>query len=337
MYYIYPHYYSQLYNDSQLTKMSTIKKRQHYIWMYYLKPWTNSNHIWTFFKSSDKIEQPNLMKVAQEKYFYQLEDFTEEEEAFLSKFIDYFSHNAVKDLNKSFLAYFTFPSKLKRLLDQNNNPSINKSWISEKIREIKINFMEDAHCLIEESGKKLIQHRSLDDLKTILDDDNIFDGIMFLIFQYMRTKNMKNAAFKIFKGDKNEHIIKKSWNIISFTFAMNLSKRISLDERIKFIFIENKTENHFITGDQPVFNLLGDILNDKGEVNELELYYPLTPKCAINIHFRSDQIEQFESKFAEKEQVDYLNKKVFENSDYYIFADTKKQLEEIKNNSMDSQ
>jgi len=313
--------------------MNYTKKRQHYVWRHYLKPWANKENIWTYFKNLNKIEHPNLMGVAQEKYFYKLVDFTEDEEIFLNKFIDKLSHPAVKDLNMDFLQLFTSTGKLKVLLEQSTNPKIDKSLYSEMIRKMEINLMEDAHCKMEELGEKLIQYRSLDDLKTILDEDYIFEGIMFLMFQYIRTKNMKKLVLQKYIGDKYKNIIEKSWNILSYALATTMSRSISLDRRIKFVFIENNSDNNFITGDQPVFNLLGNKLNENGDVAELELYYPLTPKCAINIHFRSEQIEQFENKYADRKLVDSLNKKVFENSDYYLFSDTKGQLEEISKNN----
>jgi hypothetical protein len=243
------------------------------------------------------------------------------------------SHPSVKDLNMDFLHLFTITGKLKVLLHQNTDPYIDKSIYLEKIREMEINLMEDAHCKMEELGEKFIQYRSLDDLKTILNDDYIYDGIMFLMFQYIRTRNMKKSVLQRFKGDKYEYILEKCWNIVSYAMATTMTRSISLDDRLRFVFIENKTDTPFITGDQPVFNLLGDKLNEKGDVAELELYYPLTPNCAINIHFRSEQLGKFENKCADSALIDYLNKKVFENADYYLFANTRKQLEEIAKNN----
>lgn len=308
--------------------MSDLKKRQHYVWRNYLRPWADNESIWTYFKEQDKIVKPGLMGVAQEKYFYGLEDFTDEEIAFLKNFVDTTSPAVLKPLNSDFLTLFTSTSLLKRQLAANTNPKVNRELIASEIKKLEANSMEDAHCIMENLGSKIIQCRGLEELKELSIDDNLYDAIMFLCVQYFRTKSMRKSALKSFNGDKFEGLADKSWNIISFVMATTLARSISIDNKLRFIFIENSTTIPFITGDQPVFNILNDKLNENGEVTELELYYPLTPKCAISIHFRQEQVEKYEGKKADENYVNYLNKKVVENADYYVFADNEEILKQ---------
>jgi len=308
----------------------SIVKRQHYVWRHYLRAWADNESIWTYFIEFDKIERTSLMGVAQEKYFYKLVDFTNEEETFLKNFIDRTSPKVVKPLNLDFLNLFTSTSKLKKQLDNTTNIAVDKEKYVKEIRKLEINLMEIAHGKMENLGHKLIAYRSLEDLKTIENDDYIFDAIMFLCFQYFRTKVMKKSVLKSFDGDRFEELAKKSWNIISYSMATTLARSISLHKNLKFIFIENQTENHFITGDQPIFNILNDKLDDNGEVIDLELYYPLSPKHALTIHFRPDQIEKYEKKSANNEMVEFLNKKILENSDFFVFADNEELLDKLK-------
>lgn len=310
--------------------MSDLKKRQHYVWRHYLRPWADNETIWTYFKELDKIVKPGLMGVAQEKYFYGLEDFTDKEIAFLEKFVDETSPTVLKPLNSDFLKLFTSTSILKRQLAENTNPKVNRELVESEIKKLEVNAMEDAHCIMENLGSKIIQCRSLEELKELTIDDNLYDAIMFLCVQYFRTKSMRKSALKSLRGDRFEGLAEKSWNIISFVMATTLARIISLDNKRRFIFIENNTTTAFITGDQPVFNILNDQLNEEGEVVELELYYPLTPKFAISLHFRPEQTDMFEGKTADESYVNYLNKKVVENADYYVFADNEKILVEVK-------
>lgn len=309
--------------------MSEIKKRQHYVWRHYLRPWAVSESIWTYFKELDKIEKPGLMGVAQEKHFYKLIDLTDAEEKFLGKYIEHTSPVVVKDLNLDFFKLFTSHYKLKKQLENNKDPQIDRDKIAEEIKKLEHNLMEDAHCKMEALGFNLLNCRSLNDLKALNQGDDIYEAIMFLCFQYFRTRSMKKSALKSFEGDGFEELAEKTWNIISYSMATTLARSISLDKNLKFIFIENNTDNHFITGDQPVFNILNDKLNGNGEVTDLELYYPLTPQHALTIHFRPEQIEQFENKSADNEMIEFLNDKVLENSDFFVFADSKEQLEKL--------
>lgn len=308
--------------------MSDLKKRQHYVWRHYLRPWADNESIWTYFKEQDKIVKPGLMGVAQEKYFYGLEDFTDDEIAFLKKFVDKTSPAVLKPLNSDFLTLFTSNSVLKRQLATNTNPKVGRELIASEIKKLEANSMEDAHCIMENLGYKIIQCRSLEELNELSINDDLFGPIMFLCVQYFRTKSMRKSALKSFNGDKFEGLADKSWNIIGFVMASTLARSISLDNKLRFIFIENSTTIPFITGDQPVFNILNDKLNENGEVTELELYYPLTPKCAISIHFRQEQVEKYEGKKADESYVNYLNKKVVENADYYVFADNEEILKQ---------
>tara|TARA_R110002050_G_scaffold265881_4_gene407086 strand:- start:5325 stop:6257 length:933 start_codon:yes stop_codon:yes gene_type:complete len=310
--------------------MSDIKKRQHYVWRHYLRPWASNERIWTYFKEDDKVIQPGLMGVAQEKHFYKLIDLTEAEENFLGKYIEHTSPETVKGLNLDFLTLFTSHSKLKKQLEANSNLKIDKEIINEEIKKLEHNLMEDAHGKMEALGFDLLKCETLDDLKSLAEDDKVFDAIMFLCFQYFRTKSMKKSALQSFQGDKFEELANKTWNIISYSMATTLARSISLDKNLKFAFVANPNADHFITGDQPVFNILNDKVNDNGEVTELELYYPLSPSTAIRVHFDPEQTEKYIEESVSEETVDYLNKKVIENSDFFVFADSKEILEKYK-------
>ena len=203
--------------------MSNIKKRQHYVWRRYLRAWTNDENIWTYFKQLNKIERPGLMGVAQERYFYRMSDFTDEEELFLKGFIENLSPTQqLKEFNLEFLSMFTITNALKKKLTASKSKFIDNALLSEQIRELEINVLEDAHCKIEDLGAKLISYRSLNELKTIYEEDYIYDAILFLCIQCFRTKNIQNSALKKFIGTKYELVMEKSWNIISYALSICL-------------------------------------------------------------------------------------------------------------------
>lgn len=307
--------------------MSSIKKRQHYIWRNYLRPWSNDEKIWTLFKESKKIENTNLMNIGQEKYFYKLIEFNNHDEDFIKDFINRVSHSSVKDLNFDFFEKFTIHHRIRRLLESKKVP---KKLYEEELRKIEVTTMENTHTLIENMGMKLISCRCVEDLKFLERKRDLYNAIMFLSFQYFRTKNIKNKVNQAFKGIYEAKVV-KCWNIISYVLSMNIARLISLDNKLRFIFFENKSKVKFLTSDQPIFNILGDDVNEKGDVKELEFYYPLTPVHAISIHFRNDQKEKFKQVIINEDESSFFNNKVCKHADYSIFSDNKEQLKNINN------
>jgi Protein of unknown function (DUF4238) len=182
----------------------SIVKRQHYVWRHYLRPWADNESIWTYFKELGKIEKTSLMGVAQEKYFYKLVDISDEDEEYLKKFIERISPKSVKDLNFDFLRLFTITSKLKKQLEQTTNPIIDKELFTEEIRKLEINLMEIGHGKMEALGQRLLTFRTIEELKTLEQSSYLYDAIMFLCFQYFRTKGMRESVLKSFKGGNFE-------------------------------------------------------------------------------------------------------------------------------------
>lgn len=313
--------------------MSDIKKRQHYVWRYYLRAWAKDERIWTYFKELNKVQQPSLMAVGQEKYFYKLIDLADNEEQFLKKLIEHISPASVRELNLTFFDMFTSAYKLKKSLEKSSLNDTDKDKLAKDIHLLENNLMEDAHCKIEALGRDLLNCKNIDELKTLADneDEGLLDAIMFLSFQYFRTSVRKKAVIEGFKNDlvHFQELAKKTWNIVSYCMSTKFARNISIDPKTRFVFIDNQTDTGFITCDQPIFNMLADVVDENGDVTELELYYPLSPKTALIIHFRDDQTERFINEIIDVEKVEYLNGKVLEHADFFVFADNKEQLDKL--------
>lgn len=309
--------------------MSTLKKRQHYVWRKYLRSWTNSESIWTYFKNLNKVEKTALMGIAQEKYFYKLIDLDEDEEEFIKKYLDHTCHPSVKDLCMDFLSAFTSHTKLRKHLENTNTSETNKEFLNSEIRKLEINLMEDVHGRFETKGSDFIAIRNIDDLKSLRDGDNFYNSMIFLCVQYFRTNSMRQAVKSSFQGEgKFEEMAGKFWNIVSFSMALNIARNISLDPKTSFTIYENISAQKFLTSDQPIFNLKNEELDDKGNVKELEFYYPLSPTHAILIHFQESETKYYHEKLTE-ERVVFLNNKVIQNSHLFVFGNDEKQMKTL--------
>lgn len=312
-----------------LKKQNIKKKRQHYVWRSYLRSWSNSKDIIpALIKKEKKIVTPNLMGVAQEKFYYSLIEFTFEEELILKEIISNLSNDDTKEIYQQYYDLFITYSKFRRILDSDNLTTKQKSEIEEKLELMKINLMEDFHSDFESFGRKLIKVKEPKDLVFLEDEESLMKTLIFLCFQYVRTKKMQNTFSHKFKN--HLIILPKYFHVLSFVLATGMANGLRFYKETKFIFIENISELDFITSDQPITNLLEDEKDEKGNVKSLEFFYPISPKAALKVHYNDEGLK-FDHTKAKKEKVEYLNQIVFNRSEEFIFARTTKELEKYKN------
>ena len=306
--------------------MSDLIKKQHFVWRAYLRAWADKEMIWAYLKTENKVIKSNLMGVGQQRYFYELENFTVNEETFLRKFIERNSHSSLNGLNSDFLFLFTAHYRLRELLISSRLSTDEKLVIEKQINGIEKNQMELAHGKIENLGILLIESVKSADFSFLDDDDNFLGMMMFLCFQYFRTKKMKasilNSADK-FRGMD----VRKLWNVISFTMSTGLARNLSLDPSLRMTFYKNNTETDFLTCDQPIFNIVGNEIDEEGYSKSLELYYPLSPKISLLIHFRTEQIQKYTVVEIGLPLVKHFNDKVVEVAENMVFSDKKENLD----------
>ncbi|MDT0644990.1 DUF4238 domain-containing protein [Zunongwangia sp. F363] len=308
--------------------MSKKKKRQHYVWRRYLRSWSNSKDlIPSLIKFEKKIATTNLMNVAQEKFYYSLQEFSKEEEIALKGIISNLSNQDTEVIFQEYYELFTSYSKLKRAIKNNEIPESKLVEIEDKLDLMKSNLMEDFHSDFESFGEKLMQIKTVEDLKFLDDDESELKTIIFLCFQYVRTKRMQNIFTQKFQG--HYKILPKYFHILSFVLATGMANGFRNYKKTKFVFIENISSTDFITSDQPIINLKEDERDEKGNVISLEFFYPLNPTIALKVHY-NDGNKYGHLKIKEKE-VKMFNNIIFKKSEDFIFAKNSKQLEEYKN------
>jgi len=301
-----------------------VKRKHHYVWKEYLKPWTENKKVPTLIKNLKKITKPNPEGVVQQRYFYALDEFTKEEEIILKELVNLWSKESTLKINLEFYETFTSYSKIKRLsktIDLNDE-------LKEKLNILRTNALEDSHLVFENFGKKIISIRKFEDLTFLDNEMELFCSMIYISFQYLRTKNMQ-SKIKI-AINKYDYLSPKFLNFLPFLYATGIADSLTYEKQTRFIFLENTSEIDFITSDQPLINNKIDELNDNGTVSQLEIYYPITPRIALIIHYQ-EQNEKYRTIALNSLDVDKYNKTIFNHSNEFIFASTTEQLEEYKN------
>ncbi|QXP73559.1 DUF4238 domain-containing protein [Tenacibaculum sp. AHE15PA] len=293
--------------------MTDIKRKHHYVWKEYLRAWaTKDDLIYTYFKRNNKVAKPNLKKIAQELYYYSSEEFTKKEKKDLIRITHQISDEYSLEVNISILSAFNIYSDIKR-----NNTNIKE----EELKIIKNNFIEDIHSDFENYGKKIINVKRLEDLFFLKNKKELLKVMIYLCIQHNRTKEMKNRFEKTSLPNKYS-------NVISMIFAIQMANKLVFEKKLNFKLLINKSDIDFITSDQPIINLIDE--KEDGSVDNLLYYYPISPGLSIQIDYEISN-SVFESISIDESRVKYLNAKIYQGSNNFIFSNSKEQLSKYIN------
>lgn len=298
--------------------MSTNKKQQHYVWRYYLKPWTESDLVWC--RRDNKIYNPNIMGVAQERYFYKLKSLSSPDVDFLKRIIE-ISQPSLKKVNENWINGFKLISDIEKIYSGKENVD---EYATKEIDVVINNLEENLHAGIEEIGKKylnLIYNQSTDFFST---ENGRQEFAFFICSQYMRTKNLQSrfiSEFGYSEGIDSGAV----WSVLRHILSTNISLTISSDKGFKIRLLENETKTPFITGDQPVINTFFN-RNDDNLSQGLEFYCPIGPNVAILVYRESFSLFNGRKSLGLKDVENY-NLLIKESSHDQIFGLTRECIE----------
>jgi hypothetical protein len=185
------------------------------------------------------------------------------------------------------------------------------------------NVLEDYHMSIENSFLATLTKLHNSDFSCYSDQEERITFIRFLATQYMRTKGMKMRMVQEFR-DNYGHDLSRIWDIMSFMCAVDFGAALFEQRKRRSVaLVHNRTEITFITGNQPVIDLIAKRPNST--VEGVSLYYPLRPRVALLLT-EVDEAPQYATETLTSSHVEQLNKKIFENCHSQVFAKTKEPL-----------
>lgn len=251
--------------------------RQHYVPRCYLDAWTDvSKKLMCVDKSNKKTFTPKVEGIANERYFYKTNVLTLQQLDFLYKMWVDDVAEPLKDALMGWLRVFAEKDFFQTFCKE-------KGWNVASEWYLK-NTEEKMFAHIEGFIPKWRNHLVTFDTSYWDDDDNKFMFILWIILQYIRTPQMQRNYLSKFEGTEFEDLGKNTQNVFRWLFATRGAHNILFSKDMKIIRLENKTNENFITSDQPVINVCASYKNI-GELGyyDLELYYPITPNKAILI------------------------------------------------------
>jgi hypothetical protein len=273
-----------------------IKKKHHYVWKHYLKPWTENEQICCL--RQGKRFYSSLENIAQKRYFYESPPLNEVELEFISSFLNQAHPTARRPLS-GFLEMY-----------------LKSAYTNDYTRKCGL---EDFYSIVEGNFIPILDKIYKHDFSFLEDLNDRGHFSFFIGIQYMRTHKMRdnfnNAPISV-PTELNKNNVGKIFSLFLADIIGNWVFQVG-----RLNLLHNKSDLNFITGDQPIFNKKGHI-KVNGNVKEFDLFFPITPKLAIQI---SDHAEGEES--IDRDIVIHYNKMIKSNSKEQIYANNMSDLD----------
>jgi hypothetical protein len=300
------------------------KRHHHYVWRHYLHPWSLNEKIACL--REGKLFEPNLMGIGQERDFNKLKELNPDEIAFIKDLAIARSNKHLQELHVNLLKQFTFVFQFRKYIEA---MGIKDTEAFEMIEVAIHNIEEDLHTDIENTAIKYLDSILREDIGFYDTDEDCMEFLLFLFVQHQRTEKIKKSVLEAVKHVKTVEF-ENVWNVLRHIFATNIAWVLYAERKaFKMVLLKNETSIEFITGDQPVINTYASIGVSKTPPNELELYYPVSPKLAILISER-EELKDTRLKLLNENDVMAYNRMIVKNSHNQIYATSTNILEEYK-------
>lgn len=298
--------------------MSDKKRRHHYVWQHYLKPWLVDEKIYCLRDNNTFLT--STVNIGQQRDFYKLKELSSEDIDFIKQIAIAPAQKHLAMLHSNLLKNFDAVFKIQSIVKNNeiDDPEISRAL------DIAIhNLEEELHCSVEGVGEKYLQLLYQEDTGFWSNEDDIMHFVYFLSVQYMRTKKIKANLCSQFDGmllERTERI----WNVLAHMFATNVAWSFFADRvSCSLILLKNETSLNFIAGDQPCININASPNLTDEPPTRIALYYPISPKLAILLQ---DEISVSQVQYVEEKEVEKYNALIYANSYEQIYAQTKSDL-----------
>ena len=267
--------------------------RPHTVWRHYLEAWQDHRGLVHFSRNGEILPPSSPVNVMVARHTYKLPRITQTDVRFLELFIQQTGHAALRASHRKLVATWARISNANELIKSNGVASDEDRRY---IEGLVIDAEEMLHTKTEEGGLPILAalRRKRVDFLNSYEESMLF--FHFIAHQYFRTEPVREAIGEALVQGFPGHDFDRLRNIISYIGAENVGASLFVDRKeFEIVFVENRCDLGFITGDQPVVNILGT--GDGRETEELAFCYPLSPQlsCVLapkTYRFRSGSISR---------------------------------------------
>jgi hypothetical protein len=289
-------------------------KNQHYVWRHYLNAWAAEGTFFCYRQKNKKLFPTQPKAVASQTFFYETQQLTDADKKFLEDFISKATDERLRALNRDYVKLTQLSFELRaQLKDTNLQPEV-RSYLEEQLRWAEKNLGERYHAGIENKCQDILDSLRSESDVFYHDDLRCVDFLYFLSLQYFRTVKMREGLSNV-PSYVPGHDPRRTAAVLNHIHATNVGAGLYRERKAyRIVFLRNVTAIPFVAGDQPVINML-----DPKATDDLELYYPLTPRLAMvltkNVVIfpdRTRNVTQFE--------VERYNYAIYSRSDDQVYS-----------------
>ena len=307
-----------LWENSQI--FANKKKKQHYVWRRYLKPWQVESKIVCMRNKKNIFSTSDLMNIGQQSYFYKVNKLSPEDIEFVrGMFLSDVSEFVDSVYSRLFSLFLNIEKLDKLKVDSTDDKleTLRKNYAN--------NLEEEIQSEIESQGDKYLGELLNGNTTFFNEEVGAAHFINFICMQYLRTKKHHDNLVNMVTGPDKEKIIKCA-NLIRIVFSTKLAANLYCNRnKYKLVLATNSSDTPLLTCDQPVVNFMALNTPVGEQVEEFGLYYPISPDKAVffvekgmfssitNMHFDAKTVDEFNNIM-----VDNSHEQVYSSSEKYL-------------------
>lgn len=252
------------------------KRRHHYVWQHYLRAWSVDGVVTCL--RDGRVFRSSTENLAVKTDFYRLNKLSANEIGFIRKICLEPAEPFLREINRRWLPLFLAPYALKELAQAVGGES---PALKQEIDEYISNAEEDLQGHIEAQALDYLAKLREGILDFLATADERASFTHFLAVQYFRTVNIRDAVSTSLEG-LQEVEVERMWGVMSHIFSTNVSYALfQRFDQSRVTLITAPSGSEFITADQPVINLEAVGTQVREPVDDLTLYYPISPTAAL--------------------------------------------------------
>jgi len=297
------------------------KRRQHYVWRYYLEAWASNGKLWCH-RLGESVFPASTQNVAHERDFYRLREMSEFDLSVVRNLAIEPLASDLRKIAEGWVSLFTLFFKLKRQYQETGSPEF-KAALDECINDLE----EDMLAELERQAIPFLELLRNEAPTLLTDAEESIFHTWFLAAQYFRTPTMLDAMSSVLRKIPGFNA-EASFGLMRTIFSCNVGRTLWLRRNTLRTTFLRANSIPLITGDQPMVNMRAINLGPGVLSQELELYYPVSPALGVLFDFESPS-RSSTVKLLTTEEVRAYNRVIAKKSTRQIYGIDRTSIEDV--------